>query len=154
MIFSIVCNRMHLIYFIACARIFFLAETLVNPFGVDAPIQQKDFADLLAGNMISSSILSTAVNHFAFHVIEALEIKGLPGFHIFSPQESKAALDSFDSPSAVVAPFLLVSPHPNSHVGNTMMFSHRFIHQCAIPLFSSLHSPCILCVHSSSLHKI
>ena len=149
MIFSIVCNRMHLIYFIACARIFFLAETLVNPFGADAPVQHQDFADLLAGKMISSS-----VNHFAFHVIEALEIKGLPGFHIFSPQESKAALESFDSPSAVVSPFLLVSPHLNSHFGNTMMFSHRFIHQCAIPSFSSLHSPCILCVHSSSLHKI
>jgi hypothetical protein len=100
---------MHFLGFFPCTRIFLLAETLENPFGADAPIYHKDFNDLIAGNMISSSILSDAVSYFTLQVMEALEIQGLPGFHIFSPQESQSALDSFDSPGAVVARFLLVS---------------------------------------------
>ena len=78
--------------------------------------------------MISSSILNEAVTQFASRVSKALEIQGLPGFHIISTQETEAILQSFESVSSVGFTFLLVSQIALSVV---MMFSHRFIQKFA-----------------------
>lgn len=115
--------RMQLILLIACTRIFF-SDSVENPFGADAPRGRLEFDELIAGNMISSSILNEAVTQFASRVSEALEIQeGLPGFHIYSTQETEAILESF-STSSVGFTFLLVSQNALSHV---ITFSHRFI---------------------------
>ena len=119
--------RMQLILLIACTRIFF-SDSVENPFGPDLLVGQREFNELIAGNMISSSILNEAVTQFASRVSKALEIQGLPGFHIFSTQETEAILDSFESASSVGFTFLLVSQIALSVV---MMFSHRFIQKFA-----------------------
>ena len=116
--------RMQIILLIACTRIFF-SDSVENPFGPDLLVGQREFNELIAGNMISSSILNEAVTQFASRVSKALEIQGLPGFHIYSTQETEAILESF-STSSVGFTFLLVSQNalPVSHV---ITFSHRFI---------------------------
>jgi hypothetical protein len=87
----------------------FMTETLENPFGPDTPDRHNEFDDLMAGKMISSSILIDSVNQFAHLVQQALETQGLPGFHIFTTQESHVVLESVATESAVFAHFLLVS---------------------------------------------
>ena len=119
--------RMQLILLIACTRIFF-SDSVENPFGPDLLVGQREFNELIAGNMISSSILNEAVTQFASRVSKALEIQGLPGFHIISTQETEAILQSFESVSSVGFTFLLVSQIALSVV---MMFSHRFIQKFA-----------------------
>lgn len=116
--------RMQLILLIACTRIFF-SDSVENPFGPDVPRGRLEFDELIAGNMISSSILNEAVTQFASRVSEALEIQDFPGFHIYSTQETEAILESF-STSSVGFTFLLVSQNALSHV---ISFSHRFIQQ-------------------------
>ena len=89
-----------------------MTETLENPFGPDTPDRHNEFDDLMAGKMISSSILIDSVNQFAHLVQQALETQGLPGFHIFTTQESHVVLESVATESAVLAHFLLASSHP------------------------------------------